>query len=118
MNEKIQVFLNEGIPTSILSIGVVFAMLILLILAIVLLGKIVAMIVEKSKPSIDNKSVNETVKENHVDTNNHDELSATVDGEDSLEIIAVITAVIAAQLETTTDRLVVKSLRKVERKTL
>ncbi len=114
MNDKIDVFLNEGLPTCILSILVVFAMLTLLIFAIVLLGKIISCFVDKAKSKEDDtpKQVSdesEKVKE---------EVAVTKSENDDLELIAVITAVIAAQMQTTTDRLVVKSLRKVERKTL
>ena len=115
MNDKIDLFLNEGLPTCILSILVVFAMLILLIGAIVLLGKIITRFVDKPKSKTEaqvQKQVSdesEKVKE---------EVAVTKCEQDDLGLIAVITAVIAAQMETTTDRLVVKSLRKVERKTL
>lgn len=115
MNDKIDIFLNEGLPTCILSILVVFAMLILLIAAIVLLGKIISYFVDRKK----SKEETAVVKQASYDSETvKEEVAVTKCEVDDLELVAVITAVIAAQMETTTDRLVVKSLRKVERKIL
>ena len=115
MSDKIDIFINDGIPTCILSILVVFAMLTLLIGAIVLLGKIVSYFVNKTKAKESSTRIeSETVQKEKAS----EEVAVTKSEEDSLELIAVITAVIAAQMETTTDKLIVKSLRKVERKTL
>lgn len=108
MNQSISAFL-EGIPTFILSVLVVFVMLELLIIAIVLLGKLVTYVANKSKkievvkPEI--KTIEEVIQ-------NQEEI------QDELELIAVITAAIAASIGTSSDQLKVRSLRKVHRKTI
>ena len=110
MNEIISAFL-AGIPTFILSIVVVFVMLELLIGAIVLLGKAVNIFTNKPKAvkKVETKVVTTTEEKSIVTQQN---------GQDELELVAVITAAIAASLGTTSDQLYVKSLRKVQRKTL
>lgn len=110
MSQSIGAFL-EGIPTFILSIVVVFVMLELLIVAIVLLGKLVI--------CFTNKSEKIKVVETQVSIIEENEIIVEQEKiQDELELIAVITAVIAASIGTTSDQLRVKSLRKVHRKTL
>ncbi len=110
MNEVISAFL-AGIPTFILSILVVFVMLELLIGAIFLLGKVVGFFTNKLQKA---KNVEAEV----VTTTEEVSLVAQHNSLDELELIAVITAVIAASMGTTSDQLQVKSLRKVQRKAL
>lgn len=109
MNQSISAFL-EGIPTFILSVLVVFVMLELLIIAIVLLSKLVAYFANKSKkievvePKIKTTEEMVQVQQEQI--------------QDELELIAVITAAIAASIGTSSDQLKVISLRKVHRKTI
>ena len=110
MNQSISAFL-EGIPTFILSVLVVFVMLELLIIAIVLLGKMVVFLTNKSKKIKVVESEVSITKENVA-------MAEVENDQDELELIAVITAAIAASIGTTNDRLQVRSLRKVQRKTL
>ncbi len=110
MNQSISAFL-EGIPTFILSVLVVFVMLELLIIAIVLLGKMVVFLTNKSKKIKVVESEVSITKENVA-------MVEVENDQDELELIAVITAAIAASIGTTNDRLQVRSLRKVQRKTL
>lgn len=109
MNQSISAFL-EGIPTFILSIAIVFAMLALLIGAIVLLGKMVGMFT--------NKTNNVKSVESEVSAIQEVVVAIEENSQDELELIAVITAVIAASMGTTSDQLQVRSLRKVQRKVL
>lgn len=109
MNQSISAFL-EGIPTFILSIVIVFTMLVLLIGAIVLLGKMVGMFA--------NKSNNVKVVESEASVIEEVVVAIEENSQDELELIAVITAAIAASMGTTSDQLQVRSLRKVQRKAL
>ena len=109
MNQSISAFL-EGIPTFILSIVIVFTMLALLIGAIVLLGKMVGMFA--------NKSNNVKVVESEASVIEEVVVAIEENSQDELELIAVITAAIAASMGTTSDQLQVRSLRKVQRKVL
>ncbi|ADZ83978.1 OadG family protein [Cellulosilyticum sp. ST5] len=109
MNQSISAFL-EGIPTFILSIVIVFTMLALLIGAIVLLGKMVGMFA--------NKSNNVKVVESEASVIEEVVVAIEENSQDELELIAVITAAIAASMGTTSDQLQVRSLRKVQRKAL
>lgn len=109
MNQSISAFL-EGIPTFILSIVIVFTMLALLIGAIVLLGKMVGMFA--------NRSNNVKVVESEASVIEEVVVAIEENSQDELELIAVITAAIAASMGTTSDQLQVRSLRKVQRKAL
>lgn len=109
MNQSISAFL-EGIPTFILSIVIVFTMLALLIGAIVLLGKMVGMFA--------NKSNNVKVVESEASVIEEVVVAIEENSQDELELVAVITAAIAASMGTTSDQLQVRSLRKVQRKAL
>jgi sodium pump decarboxylase gamma subunit len=96
----------DGISTFFIGIAIVFAVLVLLIFIIQFISKVVASIENKDK------SVPEKVNEQPV-------VPATApvatQRTDDLELVAVITAAIAASMGTTSDRLQVRSLRKVER---
>ena len=110
MNESISAFL-AGIPTFILSVLVVFVMLGLLIGAIVLLGKTVGAFTNKPKKV-------KVVETEIVTTQEEVAVVIEENNQDELELVAVITAVIAASMGTTSDQLQVRSLRKVQRKAL
>lgn len=98
----------EGIPIFFIGVTVVFGMLLLLIEFMVILGKIMDRVTQKNnKVALE---VSQTVEE----------VTSTIETEvqDDLELIAVITSAIAASLETTSDKLQVRSLKKVQRKAL
>lgn len=110
MAERLSAFVN-GVPIFFIGVIVVFAMLLLLIAFMLLLGYIMDHVTSKQKES---KRVEaEVVKA-------IEEVAPTADEniQDDLELVAVITAAIAASLETTSDRLQVRSLRKIQRKSL
>ena len=113
MGENVSNFI-AGLNTFFIGVVVVFAMLVLLIIVIVLLGKVMQALTKK--PEAPKVAAVEEVKVTK------DEVAATVIKEDKkqddLELVAVITAVIAASMGTTSDKLQVKSLRKVQRKSL
>lgn len=113
MSENISNFV-AGLNTFFIGVVIVFAVLFLLILVIVALGKVMQKIAEKTQaPKAVVKEEVQSAKE---------EVAATViekeEKQDDLELVAVITAVIAASMGTTSDKLQVRSLRKVERKSL
>ncbi|MDF2877568.1 MAG: hypothetical protein K0S30_664 [Clostridia bacterium] len=100
----------EGLSTFLIGIVIVFAILVLLIFIINAISKIVAAIENTGKDaqvSTQSKQVEPVLAAAPVIEKKTDDL----------ELVAVITAVIAASMGTTTDKLQVKSLRKVERRT-
>lgn len=109
MSNQINAFI-EGLPIFVIGMVVVFAMLILLIGFMVFLGKVMSQMTEKKQ--IGQQNVSEQVAK--------EEVAATevVAIQDDLELVAVITAAIAASLGTTSDQLQVRSLRKIPRRTL
>ena len=109
MSDHINAFI-EGLPIFVIGMVVVFAMLILLIGFMVLLGKVMSQMTQKKQVVEENVSV-QAAKEEVAAT----EVSSK---QDDLELVAVITAAIAASLGTTSDQLQVRSLRKIPRKTL
>ena len=100
----------EGIPTFLISVMVVFVMLGLLIGAIVILGKVLGATTRKKVEPIVEATIATAVEE----------VAATEEMpvQDDLELVAVITAVIAASMGTTSDQLQVRSLRKIPRRSL
>lgn len=100
----IDAFLAE-FSTFLIGVTIVFVTLLLLILLINLLSRIVGTIEGKKKIAVPAVTVKEPepVKEEMIDLT------------DELELVAVITAAIAASMGTTTDKLQVRSLRKVTR---
>lgn len=113
MSENISNFV-AGLNTFFIGVVIVFAVLFLLILMIIILGKAMQAITKETEaPKVAIKEEIQATKE---------EVAATVVKEekkqDDLELVAVITAVIAASMGTTSDKLQVRSLRKVERKSL
>ncbi|MGL6174282.1 MAG: OadG family transporter subunit [Cellulosilyticaceae bacterium] len=99
-------FLAE-FSTFLIGVTVVFATLLLLILLIQVLSKMVEVIEAKSKP-VAPIATSEEDRPTPV-------VEETVNLIEELELVAVITAAIAASMETTTDKLQVRSLRKVTR---
>ncbi|MGL4362676.1 MAG: OadG family protein [Cellulosilyticaceae bacterium] len=101
-----------GFSVFLTGIIMVFFALVLLIFLI----KIIGFCVRKLE------SKNQVVTQNEIKTNsvpvviNEIKEAEPELPDNELEIVAVITAVIAAQLGTTTDQLVVRSLKKVNRK--
>lgn len=91
--------LQEGVVALISGMGIVFLVLIL-IAVIIWLFKFIQQPQEK---------VIEVPKSVPAQVTTHEEEQQT----DDLELIAVITAAIAAQLDTSTDKLQVKSFRKI-----
>lgn len=91
-----------GLNTFAIGVCIVFLALVLLILLINVSGQLIEKFENKDKkPEVKNEAVAIAEKvENVVE-------------DDEYEIVAAITAVIALSLGTTTDKLVVKSLRRV-----
>lgn len=104
---------TNGLNTFLIGVVVVLSTLFLLIGMIVLISKIVGSIDKRSKDNkINSTPIKEVVKSEEVVPIVETKL------QDELELVAVITAAIAAAMGTTSDRLQVKTLRKVERKAL
>ncbi|WP_069997617.1 OadG family transporter subunit [Cellulosilyticum sp. I15G10I2] len=99
----------EGLSTFLIGVSIVFATLVLLILIIRIISKIVA--------SIENAGAKSQAKMEPKLTSTVPVVPVAEKRSDDLELVAVITAVIAASMGTTSDKLQVRSLRKVERKT-
>lgn len=113
VNERIGAFI-DGLGTFLIGVTMVFLALVLLILLIHLVGKVVASLEGKHVAKVVAETQSVVVPE--VKTESIPE--ATVQNEvDELELVAVITAAIAASLGTTSDKLQVRSLRKVDRRT-
>ncbi|MEG0501144.1 MAG: OadG family protein [Cellulosilyticaceae bacterium] len=102
----IDAFLAE-FSTFLIGVAIVFTTLVMLVFLIKFLSKIIGSIENKSKP---------VVKETPVIVSDP-VIEAAVDLTDELELVAVITAAIAASMGTTSDRLQVRSLRQVTRQT-
>lgn len=98
-----------GFSIFLIGVSMVFIALVLLILLIKLVGTCVAKIENKDKATISKKE--DTVKVHEVFP------VSDVPQMDELELVAAITVAIALSLGTTTDQLVVRSLRKVNRHT-
>ena len=116
MGENISSFI-AGLNTFFIGIVIVFAVLVLLIFVIVLLGKVMQKFTEKPVKA-EPAPVEEVVK---VTEEVKTEVAATViedKKQDDLELVAVITAAIAASMGTSSDQLRVRSFRKVQRKSL
>lgn len=111
MSERIAAFV-DGLSTFLIGVSMVFVALVLLILLITIVGKIVA--------NLENKKAAQTLSQVEVIPDHVADLSEDFSNievcSDELELVAVITAVIAASLETTSDKLQVRSLRKIERR--
>lgn len=97
----------DGLSTFLIGVTVVFVTLVLLIGIIVTISKIVASI-----ENVGNKNKKEAVATPAV----KEPVAEATTTQDELELVAVITAAIAASLGTTSDRLQVRSLRKVARR--
>lgn len=97
----------EGLSTFLIGAVVVFVTLVLLIFIITLISKMVSSMESKDKKA-----------ETKIEVQPVEMSMQSVDlkQKDELELIAVITAVIAASMGTTADKLQVKSFRKVERR--
>lgn len=100
----IDAFLAE-FSTFLIGVTIVFITLLLLIVLIKLLSQIVGAIENKNKPSVQAISIKEP----------EPMIEEPVNLTDELELVAVITAAIAASMGTTSDKLQVRSLRKVTR---
>lgn len=110
MAERLNAFI-AGMPIFFIGVIVVFSMLIILIGFMIALGKIMNRATQKQQMK---------KKEEVEATQTAAEVAPTVETkvQDDLELVAVITAAIAASLGTTSDKLQVRSLRKVQRKAL
>ena len=97
----------DGLSVFLIGISMVFVVLFLLILLIEVVGRAVSAIENKQHSS---QEVNISTKEAAA---KKEEIVSAV--EDDLELVAVITTVIAASLGTTSDQLQVRSLRQVNR---
>lgn len=111
MAERLSAFVG-GIPIFLIGVIVVFSMLILLILFMSVLG----MVMTKATTKKDQKKALEAAEANKAESEAAPTVEANVT--DDLELVAVITAAIAASLGTSSDKLQVRSLRKVQRKPL
>lgn len=118
MNNSWTVFTQEW-GTSLIGMFVVFMALIIMIVILELIAKVVAKIesVKMPKKDIKVKEALANEKEESVEIKAENTQDKQRKTEDDLELIAVISAAIAASLGTSSDQLVVRSLRKVERKT-
>ena len=106
--DRMSQFVN-GIPVFILCFGVVFIMLTFLIFIIIGLSKMISLF-DKPKAAVAVVPAPKVQEETAV--------LEEVPAQDDLELVAVITAVIAASMGTTSDKLQVRSLRKVQRRAL
>ncbi|MEG0951904.1 MAG: OadG family transporter subunit, partial [Niameybacter sp.] len=96
----------DGLSVFLIGVSMVFVVLLILIALIKLTGYIVAIIEGKKSTK---QEVAVTIVEEMAT------IETIVDVTAELELVAVITAVIAASLETTTDKLQVRSLRQINR---
>ncbi|MHC1747376.1 MAG: OadG family transporter subunit [Cellulosilyticaceae bacterium] len=103
-----------GLNTFLIGVTIVFVALVLLIILIKLVSRIVGSIDNASKEN----SQQAIAKKEEVPVATISAAAPQMDAsQDELELVAVITAAIAASLGTTSDRLQVRSLRKVDRRT-
>lgn len=95
----------DGLSISFLGIVMVFFVLLVLIALITLIGKWNQYLEKKDQTSCD------------VEANCIEEVTSSTKAlqQDDTEVIAVITATLASMMGTSTDQLVVRSLRKVNR---
>ena len=100
----------DGLSVFLIGVSMVFMVLLLLIFLIKCVGWVVGTIENKHFIKSELEMPSTPVKENEY---KQEDLMVK---ENDLEIIAVITATIAASLGTTTDQLQVRSLRQVNRK--
>lgn len=98
----------DGLSVFLIGVSMVFVVLLLLILLIKIIGWLVETIENKKAESIAAKTP--VIKQEQVEINVQDSTPV-----DELELVAVITATIAASLGTTSDRLQVRSLRQINR---
>ncbi|WP_053985138.1 OadG family protein [Niameybacter massiliensis] len=96
----------DGLSVFLIGVSMVFVVLLILIALIKVTGMIVATIESKKDT---NKEVAVTVVQEEVP------VVEAVDETSELELVAVITAAIAASLGTTADQLQVRSLRQINR---
>lgn len=102
----------SGLSVFLTGVIMVFFALLLLIILI----KVIGMVVERlEQKTVQQKEV--AVAPAKVEPVVVAPVAAQQETVDELELVAVITAAIAASLGTTTDQLVVRSLRKVNRRT-
>lgn len=97
----------DGLSVFLIGVSMVFMVLLLLILLIKIIGWAVGTIENKKQPT---KQVKTPIVQEAVVQE-----AQTSAGLDDLELIAVLTAAIAASLDTTSDTLQVRSLRQVNR---
>ena len=102
--ENFNSFIN-GFSVFLTGVVMVFIALLILIVLIKIVGMVVARLEGKKETPV----IKEVVEEVKV-------VKPAEKVQDDLELIAVITATIAASLGTTSDQLVVRSLRKVNRR--
>lgn len=112
--------MNGGFNTFLIGVTVVFITLVLLIIFIKLTSKAVSKI-DSTINNRDSEKTKQSEKQAIQSTEENVPTVAALDVDensvnDELELVAVITAAIAASLGTTSDRLQVRSLRKVERR--
>ena len=91
-------FIGQGLVTTIIGISIVFIILIVLAFALSML-----------------KLVNKSEKKNEISVIENivqQEIPIEKNLVDDLELVAVITSVLASQLNTSTDKLIVRSIRK------
>ncbi|WP_305768890.1 OadG family protein [Candidatus Epulonipiscium viviparus] len=93
-----------GLNTFVIGVCIVFVALVLLIVLINVSGKLIANLENKKQSPAETAVERVTVDTKKVEP---------VVVEDELEIVAAISAVIALSLGTTTDKLVVRSLKRV-----
>ncbi len=116
MNNSWAVFTQEW-GTALIGIFVVFTSLVIMIVILELIAKIVSKIESANNTKKDTQEKERANQKESSDTKTPIIEEQQAKSQDDLELIAVISAAIAASLGTSSDQLVVRSLRKVERKT-
>lgn len=96
----------DGLSVFLVGVTVVFVTLVLLIFIIKLISKVVSYVENSDSRREEEKEMPIEV----IDQPNNEVKT------DELELVAVITAALAASMGTTSDKLQVRSLRKVERR--
>ncbi len=94
----------EGLVTTVIGMGIVF----------ILLGALSCVLYLLKFVGNDNKKKEEKPAEKPVEVKTTVPVIETVQQTDDLELVAVITAAVAATMGTTSDKFVVKSIKRVD----
>lgn len=103
----IQEALSKGLETTVIGLIIVFAVLLVLMIVLKIMEKIFY------KPDSENEAKVQMPKQEKIEKAPEFVKPITTDVEDEEELIAVLTAAIAASLNTSTYNLKIKSYRRV-----